>query len=906
MENSSSKQITPKLQQEENQQIYGWVKYALQMLVGVAIFCYAIWLFEEEGTVYFSKYILSPYLNIPIWLARVLTLTATVILVIKAILVCKYKQAVRWRYVLPLAIGLLIVYIRYRWCVHQFEFITEPITGNRVSYIGYLLVMNYILLLITFIVECKELCKRTQKQADTVVAYSDDEPEELSGEDALKYKVRAENIAKEIQTLPLNHAWSIGIVGQWGSGKSTFINFITGNLPKDKYCLITYNPRMAPSVRQIQEQALAAMEEQLRIYNTDLFDLLYRYMVATKIADTNNWLQLLFNLFRKPEGSEALKSRLDNVLRQLPVRIIFVIEDFDRLTKEEIIEVLKLIDGNAKFSNIIYIAAYDYTYIKELFGDSHNGQHYLSKYFYTEHHVPFRPSNYIQDFIINDLSQNPLKISDAGFSQTPDTIIKDRWNMMKEHLRTLRDAKRFLNILRSDYRQVEKEVDLEDFLLITLIKYSDITVYEELFFYPQKYLDTQGIISYIINSNKKFDAILTALFPQTSEPSRRPRRIREKDSFLTYFVAEIYSLKMSDMTKVFSMSKDEAKVQINKWIADNEIGDFINFMCFNYKWFISDDAELIRYADICFMLLHETNHNATIPDMRELFMKNILELSNHGEINAGQKDKYRRYLVEYLTKTQWNTNDMRMITRLVSALFDPGANKYLVSAKEVTDICEQQLAIKAQQYMEKPSEEIFSLSMTILQSCVEADDNNGIKLRAEACRIMRNMIDREPVYYLRDFVTIDDRQDGATKCPVFCEVFWKQIFATELEFEHFIENANYDKLRNIERDRNFWKLYKANDYESFRIDFSGKNMDSATYDFAAEIDMLNTLKSYSEQMDEIMKFKAGPVRRKYNHLEELQTKVEEVQLDNIFKSKLLGKIRANKKKSLPKAEIYSI
>ena len=44
---------------------------------------------------------------------------------------------------------------------------------------------------------------------------------------------------------------------------------------------------------------------------------------------------------------------------KLGKRLIVFVDDFDRLTDVEIIEVLKLIDKNAAFRNTIFITAYD-------------------------------------------------------------------------------------------------------------------------------------------------------------------------------------------------------------------------------------------------------------------------------------------------------------------------------------------------------------------------------------------------------------------------------------------------------------------------------------------------------------------------------------------------------------------
>lgn len=880
------------------------MKYGMKMLVTVAIFCYLLWAFEQNWIEDFWRNVAEPYLEMPVWLARILTIIATVLIGIKAFFVCRYKQRIRWQYVLPIVAALTFVHLRYRFWPYAYTFMTEMIWGIEVSYVGIVIIAFYILLITIFIIELKLWRQRKQKNiAIHEVAYLDDNPADVKEADALKYFVRAGKIAEEIQTLPMDHAWSIGIVGAWGSGKTSFINFITNQLLGKEYCIITFNPRMAASVSRIQEQALITLEEHLRMYNTDLFALIHRYMKAMRIAETSRWIQLILTMFRGPEDGAELKRRVDEILRKLPIRVVYVFEDFDRLGKDEIIEVLKLIDGNANFSNIIYMAAYDYAYVDKLFGNDGKHAHYISKYFHIEHHVPFRPSDYIRNYIIKELTQRPLRISEEGYAQLPDAIITDRWEVMQPHIQTLRDAKRYLNLLRSDYTQVETEVDLEDFMLITLLKYSNIEKYEEMFFNPNKYFNKGARITYIESADKD-NSILKILFPQSAEQSRRPRRIRDKDAFLSYFVAEIYSLPMAEMTKVLRQDISNSQPQIREWVKTGKIGDFVQFLYFNYKWFLQNDTELHNYADISFMLLREIGNIAQLPDMRTIFTNEMWSGMAGLYKSKSKKEEYKQHLLEKLRDTEWHSGDLYLVSRLVPSLSGKDAKNYIVTLSEITEICNIQLKHIADRYMNKPNEETFALGMSVLATCVEQDTKER-RLMGESCMIMRNMIDREPKYYIRDFVKTSNPKSPAGTHEVYCEEYWKQIFGGQEEMESFWKR-NYGEDRNIGRDRNFWELYKANGYQSFTITIENLETDMTSYDFAKEIKALDMLKSYQDEAKKIMKRTDMLVVDRRSELVKLRNRVEKVSLDNKMKDKLLKDLNNYPHMMLPNGNFYQL
>ena len=81
-------------------------------------------------------------------------------------------------------------------------------------------------------------------------------------------------------------------------------------------------------------------------------------MKAIDVINENKIISFLFNT-HKIWNKELEKDKINTAIKRLPKRIIVIIEDFDRLLANEIIEVFKLIDGNASFTNLIFITAYD-------------------------------------------------------------------------------------------------------------------------------------------------------------------------------------------------------------------------------------------------------------------------------------------------------------------------------------------------------------------------------------------------------------------------------------------------------------------------------------------------------------------------------------------------------------------
>ena len=138
------------------------------------------------------------------------------------------------------------------------------------------------------------------------------------------------------------------------------------------------------------------------VYHLGLSSLFRDYIYALQLIDSNGWANKIFSPLHNL-NIQNKKDILVEALKHLPKKVVFVIDDFDRLTQNEIMEILKLLDNNANFPNVIYITAYDKQYVKQQFEDYDHNQSdscFVDKFFNVEWNIPLRDYYGIYNYII--------------------------------------------------------------------------------------------------------------------------------------------------------------------------------------------------------------------------------------------------------------------------------------------------------------------------------------------------------------------------------------------------------------------------------------------------------------------------------------------------------------------------
>lgn len=846
--------------------------------------------YEDKWLPLFNKYILR-FLDISneIWLVF-LTLIFLSIVCIKAFKFWKNKYLIGSDMLFLLGLGCYL-YIRYRFIG---EYVYYGIIGTQFAYCDIIMMMLAFVALLLGINKLR--VNDDIISGDDTNPFIPDRPISNEEDDMLDYHNVAKVMAEKLGKIKLDNSWSIGVVSTWGSGKSSFLNLLEKELINNTiihYITIKYNPRNSSAVSKIQEDFFSVFANALSPYNAKFDNMFKKYMEALNLLDDKKVISVISKL-SKLNDKEGVKEKICNALTQIPCRVVVFIEDFDRLLADEIIEVLKIIDGNASFPNTIFITAYDKSQVNKIIDEKYKSENcfFTDKFFNYEFVLPLRPYEKIFGYIKQEIIQS-LDLSDDEknvFSASIDA----QYVFLSKYITTLREAKRFINQFLNDYKPIKEEVDFTDFFLLSILKYKDVTFFKRL--YDKEFIYRNIITSpyrYTIKDKiqTEYNDIIDKLFPDSSNYSKSEsyRRIFSINAFNIYFVNQVYGMmKKEDLNKLLGLQWEELKNQIDIILSDvQKIKDIIEFLNLRNCLDLKSKEEFINYARSVFYIYtqnQEINYNTIV---------NLLEKETANQISVkygfeNYTDGYLNFIINFL-----NVNPPyyhRIMYNLI-------VNHLNGEFNDVEMIISKDMALKLdKKYLDKYIEQEKIMSekhMDILYSCIDNIDSATQKviLDKDTCHKIRDLIYRSPEYYISSFVRLGAKSNNALFNFIACEPFWIQIFESAENFKTFIEDSQLDNIEKIGRVRNFWKLYEKNNF---------KKIQSVGFWSAEEV-INNDLKSLIDDLDEIVdinnKFeyevvelyhlKDTSVVEKFNeYLDRLGT----IKLDIDYKSELVKKI----------------
>jgi P-loop domain protein, KAP family len=369
-------------------------------------------------------------------------------------------------------------------------------------------------------------------------------------DDRLSFSTMAWVIHKNLKALDLSKgSLRVGVIAPWGRGKSSFINLLRKRLEWDGGIIIPFNPRGSKSVSSIPEDFFDTFAKELSRHYLGFSLLLARYTKHIGLLNQYEWtrpLGSLLTLLLPGKEQEAV----NRTLRELGKRVYVLLDDLDRLSGEEILEVLKLIDRNASFSNTVFITAYDKAYVNNVLKKhlDHGLAHsFIDKYISWEIPLPEPDKETLERLMRRELSMRvkdryPMIYEEIqkGWEEVGSTVV--------ESLNSVRDLKRYLNLVIPRYCRIFSEVDCRDYFLLYLLCYKDLGVYLALHSRRILQLDVPTKTYVLIPSYKEelkqvsqwkgSKSILERLFaPSPEEEETYPRRpsLRNVSRFDTYF-----------------------------------------------------------------------------------------------------------------------------------------------------------------------------------------------------------------------------------------------------------------------------------------------------------------------------------------------------------------------------------
>lgn len=232
-------------------------------------------------------------------------------------------------------------------------------------------------------------------------------------DDAFGRESFAKNLARSL-VLPNNSpGLVVGIEGEWGSGKSTLIGFITKHLRENQTAIvIDFNPWMVSTTGALVEALIGQIAASINKSTNegqngiDISQKLLNYaslLISLKYIPGFSWIGLTAEDATKAgqEALDGIKKLLPNLdlaqkkkevieaLQKLEHPIIVIVDDLDRLPAKEIRAVIQAIKAVADFPQITYLLAYDPNIIARALAENEkSGLSYLEKIVQVAYPLP--------------------------------------------------------------------------------------------------------------------------------------------------------------------------------------------------------------------------------------------------------------------------------------------------------------------------------------------------------------------------------------------------------------------------------------------------------------------------------------------------------------------------------------
>ncbi|HOO56766.1 MAG TPA: P-loop NTPase fold protein [bacterium] len=447
-----------------------------------------------------------------------------------------------------------------------------------------------------------------------------DAPLTNPAEDKLGRSKFAEEVAGVIIRMETDKGFVIGLHGDWGSGKTTTINFVLESIEKvasedEKPIIIKFNPWWFSDRDQLLQQFFSSVRtsigsiDQNARWSSLCNDLKEFSLVISSFASTTdanigalavllssilNIVDILLKRKRKARQADVteLRNKIDEGIRKLGRKILIVIDDIERLPGDDIRLIFRLVNAVANFPNTVYLLSFDRKRVAQaLCGDDY-GENFIEKIIQLPLELPM-PDKVVLNNILEEKVREILRLDERDITaQTQGRFYEQRQAGVEPFVTTLRGINRYANALKAACSVAGDIVDPVDFMAVVAFQvfcpefYSELKNSRDLFCMlnehqiiferteekSQREKDIQSIIDSVITKDEKKKRIVENAvkilfidmgFQKDDRYYASKKRIFSKEAFNNYFKLSLGEGDFSDeeMKRILSEAGDQKEFE---------------------------------------------------------------------------------------------------------------------------------------------------------------------------------------------------------------------------------------------------------------------------------------------------------------------------------------------------------
>ena len=453
-----------------------------------------------------------------------------------------------------------------------------------------------------------------------------------------------------------DESFSVGISGEWGTGKTTFLNAVAKSMekfsPVKVATIVWFRPWDSSSPKQIVTDFFNVLVDKIGPQYSVVRKPMLKYADLLKALDAKKPVVYLADVYDKYQerSIESLKKVISDYLQSYGKIIPVLIDDMDRLSGEEIAEVLRLIRNTADFPNVVYVTAYDKGYVEAQLQKRGipNPGIYIEIFFSVEFALPKLEDYYQYSVFAQEVHKMCSEPAIIGYV---DRMPGRTQQFLCAAFHNFRQVKRFARIFVHDAEYfntkfgIAQHLSLDDLLLLKILHYTDSGLYTMLELHQQDLMFREKTIwkgfyplklrPRIFDANEKENPqvssfkgtpitgmskdILKYLF--SLNDGKNARNLVNQETYPLYFALDINGRHVSvlDVRKLITGDGDLGTT-FQKWEGEDKLNS-VYYHLLSFRPGAMDEHTVKRYLSLVIKLIPYLKNPRVIID-RSLYAAN--------------------------------------------------------------------------------------------------------------------------------------------------------------------------------------------------------------------------------------------------------------------------------------------